>query len=276
MKSESFCYTNDGVSSISEYRYLQKILPERLYHRIRTASEYKPISLSVLEKRYEVRRLTGGKLLEAAKKLHAAVYLHRGFITSADIENDMIHHRADPYQAHADYFGVVDLSSGEVVAIARQITQHQPGTHLPIFKHLKLDKEYLHADTSQLVEISAFAKKKGVDRRVLLLLFRGMLRHSKQADHRYWLLACDKYVYARFKALFGPVIKQIGAPKFYMGSEVVPAEIDLDTAARELFSVIKKGAVKLKINQTYPLREAAQAHIDLQNRKTTGQTVLLP
>jgi NADPH2:quinone reductase len=51
---------------------------------------------------------------------------------------------------------------------------------------------------------------------------------------------------------------------------------DLDTAARDLFSVIKKGGVKLKINQTYPLREAAQAHIDLQNRKTTGQTVLLP
>ena len=51
---------------------------------------------------------------------------------------------------------------------------------------------------------------------------------------------------------------------------------DLDAAARDLFSVVKKGAVKIKINQTYPLREAAQAHIDLQNRKTTGQTVLLP
>jgi NADPH:quinone reductase len=51
---------------------------------------------------------------------------------------------------------------------------------------------------------------------------------------------------------------------------------DLDTAARELFAVVKKGAVKIKINQTYPLREAAQAHVDLQDRKTTGQTVLLP
>jgi NADPH2:quinone reductase len=51
---------------------------------------------------------------------------------------------------------------------------------------------------------------------------------------------------------------------------------DLETAARELFGVVKKGAVKIKINQTYPLREAAQAHTDLQNRKTTGQTVLLP
>ncbi|MGZ5172688.1 MAG: quinone oxidoreductase family protein [Burkholderiales bacterium] len=51
---------------------------------------------------------------------------------------------------------------------------------------------------------------------------------------------------------------------------------DLLTAARELFTVVKKGAVKIKINQTYPLREAAQAHADLESRKTTGSTVLLP
>ena len=51
---------------------------------------------------------------------------------------------------------------------------------------------------------------------------------------------------------------------------------DLATAARELFAVVKKGAVRIKVNQTYPLREAAQAHRDLQSRKTTGSTVLLP
>ena len=51
---------------------------------------------------------------------------------------------------------------------------------------------------------------------------------------------------------------------------------DLLTASRELFAVVKKGAVKIKINQTYPLREAAQAHADLESRKTTGSTVLLP
>lgn len=51
---------------------------------------------------------------------------------------------------------------------------------------------------------------------------------------------------------------------------------DLLTAARELFSVVKSGKVKISINQTYPLREAAQAHMDLEARKTTGSTVLLP
>ena len=51
---------------------------------------------------------------------------------------------------------------------------------------------------------------------------------------------------------------------------------DLLTPARELFAVVKSGAVKIKIKQTYPLREAAQAHADLESRKTTGSTVLLP
>jgi len=51
---------------------------------------------------------------------------------------------------------------------------------------------------------------------------------------------------------------------------------DLLKSAAELFSVVKKGAVKIIINQTYHLKEAAQAHRDLESRKTTGSTVLVP
>jgi NADPH:quinone reductase len=51
---------------------------------------------------------------------------------------------------------------------------------------------------------------------------------------------------------------------------------DLLKAAQDLFAVVKSKKVKITINQTYPLREAAQAHRDLESRKTTGQTVLLP
>ena len=46
--------------------------------------------------------------------------------------------------------------------------------------------------------------------------------------------------------------------------------------AAELFSVVESGAVKIEINQTYALQDAAKAHSDLENRKTTGATVLLP
>jgi NADPH2:quinone reductase len=51
---------------------------------------------------------------------------------------------------------------------------------------------------------------------------------------------------------------------------------DLEACANDLFDVISSGAVKIEINQSYPLSEAAQAHRDLQARKTTGSTVLLP
>jgi NADPH2:quinone reductase len=51
---------------------------------------------------------------------------------------------------------------------------------------------------------------------------------------------------------------------------------DLLKAASDLFSVVKRGAVKIAINHTYPLREAAQAHRDLEARRTTGSIVLIP
>jgi NADPH:quinone reductase len=51
---------------------------------------------------------------------------------------------------------------------------------------------------------------------------------------------------------------------------------DLQKAARELFRVVASGKVKIVINQTYPLSEAASAQQDLEARKTTGSTVLLP
>ena len=51
---------------------------------------------------------------------------------------------------------------------------------------------------------------------------------------------------------------------------------DLVKAARELFAVVKSGDVKIRVNQTYALRDAAQAQNDLEARKTTGSTVLIP
>ena len=44
--------------------------------------------------------------------------------------------------------------------------------------------------------------------------------------------------------------------------------------ANDLFDVVSSGAVKIEINQTYALQDAAQAHRDLESRKTTGSTVL--
>ncbi len=51
---------------------------------------------------------------------------------------------------------------------------------------------------------------------------------------------------------------------------------DLLATAQELFDVVTSGKVKIEVNQTYALKDAAQAHIDLESRRTTGSTILLP
>jgi NADPH2:quinone reductase len=60
-----------------------------------------------------------------------------------------------------------------------------------------------------------------------------------------------------------------------LGTYVAKRE-ELVANANELFDVVTKGIVKIEVNQTYPLKDAAQAHRDLESRKTTGSTVLIP
>jgi NADPH2:quinone reductase len=51
---------------------------------------------------------------------------------------------------------------------------------------------------------------------------------------------------------------------------------DLEQTAQELFDVVLAGKVKIGINQTYALRDVGEAHQALEQRRTTGSTVLLP
>jgi len=51
---------------------------------------------------------------------------------------------------------------------------------------------------------------------------------------------------------------------------------DYEQTANDLFGVVKSGAVKIEVNQRYALKDVAQAHVDLESRKTTGSTVLIP
>lgn len=51
---------------------------------------------------------------------------------------------------------------------------------------------------------------------------------------------------------------------------------ELDATAAEWFHMLQTGKVQLAINQRYALEDAAQAHRDLESRKTTGSTILIP
>lgn len=53
-------------------------------------------------------------------------------------------------------------------------------------------------------------------------------------------------------------------------------DADFQAVAKDLFDVVASGGVKIEIGQSYKLADAAQAHRDLEARKTTGATVLIP
>lgn len=51
---------------------------------------------------------------------------------------------------------------------------------------------------------------------------------------------------------------------------------DLEVMAADLFDLVEAGKIKIDINQRYALADVAQAHRDLESRKTTGSTILVP
>jgi NADPH2:quinone reductase len=51
---------------------------------------------------------------------------------------------------------------------------------------------------------------------------------------------------------------------------------DLSASASDLFEIVRSGKVKIEVNERYALEDAAKAHRDLEARRTTGSTLLIP
>lgn len=56
----------------------------------------------------------------------------------------------------------------------------------------------------------------------------------------------------------------------------IATRADLEQSAAALFDVVSSGALRIEINQTYALKDAGRAHADLEARRTTGTTILIP
>ena len=89
--------------------------------------------------------------------------------------------------------------------------------------------------------------------------------------------------YGQSSGPIGPIDPRVLAQKgsLYLtrptlGDYVGRARADLDQATTELFELLARRVLRVRIAQSYPLRDAARAHADLEARKTTGSTVLVP
>jgi NADPH:quinone reductase len=89
-------------------------------------------------------------------------------------------------------------------------------------------------------------------------------------------------VLVSFGAAAGPVPPETWAklpPERFLVKGTLPGytktRAQLMACAEDLFAVVRSGAVRIEINQRYPLKDAAQAHTDLEARKTTGSTIFV-
>ncbi len=178
--------------------------------------------------------------LAAAKRLHASVYLRRGFVQPSDVHGGQITLRADPHQAHASYFVAMDTHTHTVIATVRQIHARRKHGHysFPMFASTNLYKRTRRLISTHApydcVEISGLAKHQAADSIVPLLLYRAMWHQSIRERHQLWLMACDTRLFDRLQALFGPAIKRAGRVTAYPGGNVVPAILDVQSSVQAL------------------------------------------
>ncbi len=78
---------------------------------------------------------------------------------------------------------------------------------------------------------------------------------------------------------FNPARLAAGGSLYYTRpglANYIASREDLDLSAERLFSMVGSGKVQIEINQRYALDDVERAHRDLEGRRTTGSTVLLP
>ncbi len=185
----------------------------------------------------------GSDEILAAKKLHASVYLSRGFIEEDDIFDDVIHEKSDPHQKHAIYFVVKNKQT--VVGVARQIIYKGTGpmeesfpvlSKANIYSRFRAKIERQHPHT--IVEISALVKKQGESSIVPIVLYRSLWQYSRKQGHDYWVMACDVRLYNRLRLLFGPSILRIGKVTPYFGGDVIPAALHIPSSEQHLKELV--------------------------------------
>jgi len=195
-------------------------------------------------------------LIEHAQKLHASVYLSKGFIDPNDLdENDRLHTIADPHQSHSHYFVItLDVAGLEtVVATARQIeAKDSKGmSSFPIVEKAKIFNRAVAEISSQnpyaCIEVSGLAKRRGVSQAAILLLYREMWYRSLRDGHTLWLMACDVKLYEKLIVLFEGAIKKIGDKTSYQGGDVIPAMARPQEILGSLIYVTKSSRLQKRV-----------------------------
>lgn len=211
----------------------------------------------VLDPYRTARRLTSVEDVLAARRLQAAVYVARGFISPADVGVDgTISAAVDPWSGRSTHFGVVRETVA--VAVARQIAVQDLGA-LPSLRLAGLAGEEVGRIRGlaprQVVEISGLARGSRTPSSDVVAVYVSMWLWSLNR-HRVWVMAVDVRVFKLLRVLIcGHALRQIGPVQPYMGSPVVPAVLwcaDLAAEQRRLAGQARGTGLRSLLPRLFP------------------------
>jgi hypothetical protein len=212
----------------------------KLRYKLRDLIDYLRAFQKAEYSNFKVLEIDSEDYLIVAKKLHAKVYLDRGFIREQDVINGIINPAADPHQKHSKYFAVIDVKRSRMVATARQI-ELRPGRGHSSFAMVKQANLYARGlkmirkhNPANSIEVSGLAKERGVSKIAPLLLYRAMWHRSIREGHTLWLMASDVRLFIRLKLLFGKSIIKVGRVTPYYGGNVVPSVMRVQESISDL------------------------------------------
>lgn len=171
--------------------------------------------------------------IDAARRLHAEVYLAKGYVTQAEVVDGLIVPDVDPWVADSTYFLARD-DLGEPVGVSRQITPPRV-EQLPTMGmrelHPAVDAQLRRQPPHSVVEISALAVRRWADRLAATLLYSCMWERSRRLGHRAWVMSVHPVVWEQLNRSLGPVLEAFGPTQWYLGSDVIPSFVWMDRTA---------------------------------------------
>lgn len=185
--------------------------------------------------------------IQAARRLHAELFLAQGYVDEADLVDGFIGSRVDPWVAASTYFLARDRK-GACIGVCRQISS-PTAAHLPTMRMKQLNRSVTRQLRRQMngavVEISALGVVPGADPFTATLLYSCMWAYSRYR-HSAWVMSVHPMVWTHLTASLGPVLEVFGPTQWYMGSDVIPSVLWTDSTS----STIMKHAEGLPPGQS--------------------------
>lgn len=181
------------------------------------------------------RKLTSDDEILQARRLHATVFLAKGFVSAEDLAPDgTLAAATDPWPGASSYFGV--SRDGSLTATARQIAR--TALDLPTLGLDGLSASELRridaVPPETVVEISALARHRRARSCDVTAVYVRMWQESVLRRHRVWLMAVDLPLFSYLTRFFcGRALRPIGPDQVYLGSAVVPAVLWCDELGPE-------------------------------------------